>query len=132
MAEYKIVIPTTDGTREGGYDNLGTDTNFMVDRGVSRANTFRVLKAEFGDGYSQRVGDGINLKNETYSVAFSNRPRDEVDTIIQFLDAKAGAISFTFYIDNDTVSVTCDSYNVVYSREDAHSLTAQFTRVYEV
>lgn len=131
MAEYKIVIPTTDGTRGGGYDSLGTATNFMVDRGVSRGNTFRVLKAEFGDGYSQRVGDGINLKNETYSVAFSNRQNTEIATLVEFLDAMAGALSFTFYINNDSVKVTCDSYNIVYAREDVHTLTAEFTRVYE-
>lgn len=130
MAEYKIVIPTTDGTTTGGYSSGGTNTNFVVDRGVSRKPTFRILKAQFGDGYEQRVLDGINAKQEEYSVSFANRSPEEVYTIADFLDATIPG-NFNFYINNETVKVTTESYDLSHDNTVGHSLSVTFRRVYE-
>lgn len=130
MAEYKIVIPTTNGTTTGGYSAGGTNTNFVVDRGVSRKPKFRVLKQKFGDGYEQRLLDGINAKTEEYSVSFQNREPAEVYGIADFLDATVPA-NFDFYIDEEVVKVYCDEYELSHESTVGHSLTATFKRVYE-
>jgi phage-related protein len=130
MAEYKIVIPTTNGTTTGGFSAGGTNTNFVVDRGVSRTPKFRVLKQKFGDGYEQRLLDGINAKTEEYSVSFQNREPTEVYSIADFLDATVPA-NFDFYIDNEIVKVYCDEYQLTHDSTIGHSLTATFKRVYE-
>lgn len=130
MAEYKIVIPTTDGTTSGGYSPAGTNTNFIVDRGVSRRPTFRILRAQFGDGYEQRVLDGINAKTEEYTVAFKNRPPEEIYTIADFLDAIIPG-NFDFYIDNEIVKVTADTYDIVHESTIGNSLNITLKRVYE-
>ena len=40
----------------------------VADRGLSRAVAHRVLTAKFGDGYEQRVRDGINTKQDSFSI----------------------------------------------------------------
>jgi phage-related protein len=131
MAEYKIVIPTTDGTTTGGYSAAGTNTNFVVDRGVSRKPQFRILRQQFGDGYEQRLRDGINTKEEMYDVSFNNRQPEEIYTIADFFDAVIPE-SFDFYIDNDIVRVFTDTYSIVHGSTIGHSLTVALKRVYEV
>lgn len=54
----------------------------------------RVLLAKFGDGYSQRVPDGLNTMLRTYSVQFTNRVQAECDAIEAFLIAQGGVLSF--------------------------------------
>lgn len=130
MAAYKIIIPTSDGTTTGDYQAGGTDTDFVVDRGVSRKPKFRVLKQQFGDGYEQRILDGINAKTEDFSVSFANRSPSEVYTIADYLDAQVPA-NFNFYIDDETVKVYCEEYSLVHESTVGHSLTATFKRVYE-
>jgi phage-related protein len=130
MAEYKLVIPTADGTTTGGYTSGGTNTNFIVDRGVSRKPTFRILKASFGDGYEQRVLDGINAKNEEYTVSFANREPEEVYTIADFLDATIPG-NFNFYINDEIVKVTTDSYDLSHESTVGHSISMSLRRVYE-
>ena len=55
MAVFQFTIPA--GTMFGVSNN---QTVVTADRGMSRAVTQNVLVTSFGDGYEQRVGDGIN------------------------------------------------------------------------
>lgn len=55
--------------------------------------TQRVLSAGFGDGYSQRVEDGINTRTESWPLSFTGR-RAYMDPIKAFLDRHGGARSF--------------------------------------
>ena len=48
--------------------------------------------ARFGDGYEQRVTDGINAAPRTWSLSFT-QPRSEAEAILAFFDAQ-GAASF--------------------------------------
>lgn len=107
---------------------------FTADRGFQRKARHRVLVAEFGDGYSQRVLDGINSKNEEFSVSFTNRSASSINLLAKYLDSKAGK-NFTFTVtdlDGDTnLKVICDSYDITYTQENVHSLSTTFKRVYE-
>lgn len=55
--------------------------------------TFRVSKAQFGDGYSQEVADGINNKSESWPLQFVGT-KSQMQPIVDFLDAHAGAVGF--------------------------------------
>jgi len=72
-----------------------------------------VRKAEFGDNYSQRVVDGLNSKLDTWNLQFTALSADDVGTIKDFLDARAGHEAFN-WIPPDDVSkqFTCDQYQV--------------------
>ena len=131
MANYKIVIPTnTAGNLSSGYSSIGSDTDAVIDRGAGRTTQRRVLSAKFGDGYEQRVLDGINNIEETYDISFRNRAQAEINTIAAFLDDQPPA-PFQFYIGDDTVYVVCDSYSISYGHDSVYSLSAQFRRVYQ-
>lgn len=110
-----------------------------ADRGMTRASKHRILTSKFGDGYEQRVLDGINTKDESFSVSFNKRAAEDINLIAAFFDSKA-AKSFDFTVtdsftggnlSNRTMKVVCDSYNIVYLRENFHSLTCTLRRVYE-
>lgn len=56
----------------------------------------RVAVVQFGDGYEQRAGLGINTRLGKYAVTFAGLTKEEGDAIEAFLEAKAGYLSFTW------------------------------------
>lgn len=69
---------------------------WVPSRGPSKEITPRVRRASFGDGYEQRVGDGINTRFRTWSLSFNNRSESESNAIEGFLEARNGVESFTW------------------------------------
>jgi phage-related protein len=55
--------------------------------------SFRVRKAQFGDGYSQEVADGINNKVQSWPLQFVGT-KAELAPIVAFLDDHAGYAGF--------------------------------------
>ena len=120
-----------------GFTDLGA-VQRIPDKTLTRNNKPRVIKIQFGDGYEQRVQEGINNITQNFSVSFNNRPKAEIDDIMAFLDNKAGTTAFDFtYPDTNasgkerTVKVVCEDYTQTYSFDDFYSCTATFRRVYE-
>ena len=120
-----------------GFTDLGA-VQRIPDKTLTRNNKPRVIKIQFGDGYEQRVQEGINNNTQNFSVSFNNRPKAEIDDIMAFLDNKAGTTAFDFtYPDTNasgnerTVKVVCEDYTQTYSFDDFYSCTATFRRVYE-
>ena len=56
------------------------------DKMLSRSTQPKVRVASFGDGYEQRLPDGINTLKETFSVSFNTRTKVEIDDIVTFFD----------------------------------------------
>jgi phage-related protein len=54
----------------------------------------KVMESKFGDGYSQRVADGINNNLQTWQISFTKRSGADVDAIYDFLEARGGVESF--------------------------------------
>ena len=132
-----------------GFTDL-TSTNRKPDKGYTRQTTPKVLTAQFGDGYSQRLIDGINPLKETINVTFNTRDKGEIDHIISFFESKGGVSSFTFTVnqqyyaspgvtsetdvtssDELALKVVCSAWNKTYNYGDYWSATATFVRVYE-
>lgn len=55
--------------------------------------SFRRLTAQFGDGYRQVAGDGINNKVQSWPLTFSGDKKD-MAALAAFLDRHAGIRSF--------------------------------------
>ena len=120
-----------------GFTDLGS-VQRTPDKTLTRNNKPRVIKIQFGDGYEQRVQEGINNIVQSFSVTFNNRPKADIDDIMAFLDNKAGTTAFDFtYPDTNaggnerTVKVVCEDYTQTYSYDDFYSCSATFRRVYE-
>ena len=56
-----------------------TSTKVVPDKTLTRSSNPRVRVQSFGDGYEQRIVDGINNINEIYSVSFVNRAKAEAE-----------------------------------------------------
>lgn len=54
---------------------------------------FRIRKAQFGEGYTQRAGDGINPRDRSWELRFRGRAA-AMAPIRAFLDEHAGAAAF--------------------------------------
>ena len=100
----------------------------------------RVLTARFGDGYEQRIADGINVLNETYTLTFKTRPKADIDDIVAFLDTKQNVTKFTLTLpdtNNTTrsgerdVKVVSTDYSVNYEYDDFYTLNLSLKRVFE-
>jgi len=84
-----------------------TDRKVIPDKIMTRRSTPRVLMQSFGDGYEQRLVQGINNITEEYSVSFVNRAKAEADDIMAFFDTNGGATAFDFTIpDTNSTSTT--------------------------
>ena len=110
------------------------------DKSMTKTAAPRVLQITFGDGYEQRIADGINTINETYSLSFKTRTKEDIDDIVFFLDARKNASKFIFTMpdSNNTtrtgekdVKVVATNYSVTYDYEDFYSLSLSLKRVYE-
>lgn len=56
--------------------------------------TPRVRTIKFGDGYEQRVQDGINHNPQKWNIAFTQKSDSDVDTVYDFLEARGGVEYF--------------------------------------
>ena len=137
MATFSFTISANDVTSIKGAS--GSSFEAVADRGLGRQSAHNVLTAKFGDGYEQRVLDGINTKQDMFSISFKNRDAEDINLIAGFLDNKAGT-NFDFVItdtfstgslSNSTIKVVCDSYNINYGQPTNHSLSCELRRVYE-
>lgn len=77
-------------------DDAGTA--FRIDRLARSQSTQRVRKYSFGDGYEQRVADGINTLNQTINANFVNRPEAEAEALIDFFETKNGVSPFALSV----------------------------------
>ena len=62
---------------------------------ASAETSFRVRKAQFGDGYAQTATDGINARSAQWSVEFTGTD-EYIRPIMQFLDRHKGARAFVW------------------------------------
>jgi len=112
--------------------------NIVPDKGLGRQSQPRVRIAKFGDGYEQRIADGLNPIQETFNLTFNNREAAEIDDIIGYLASLGGVSSFDFTFPDDngaggetTIKVVCDTYAQMYANDGYPSASATFRRVYE-
>jgi phage-related protein len=113
---------------------------YVFDRNYTRDTSPRVLQAQFGDGYEQRVVDGINPLEETFGVTFNNRSYNDLNNLIRYFRLKAGVTPFPIVINEDfdpgddfniTYDVVCSQWSQVLQHTTNYSITATFRRVYE-
>lgn len=103
--------------------------------GTTKTKDDRKLKAEFGDGYSLRVLDGLNSDIELWSMVWNNLTRAEKNVICDFLDARAGVEPFMYTMPGDEVEKQwiCEGgYKLTPDGYNNFSITATFDRDYSL
>ena len=92
----------------------------------------RVLAAQFGDGYQQRVGDGINIRPRKWTLQFDARTDAEMTPILAFLRARNGVEAFD-WTDPDGVAgkFVCRRWSRTQPNFGINNLSAVFEEVFE-
>ena len=110
----------------------------IPDKGMSRSNEPLVFVAEFGDGYQQRVANGINNLKQEFSVSFATRENAEIDDIVGFFESTNGVTAFDFTFpdtnasgNEETVKVYVTQFSQNWDYDNFYTLSATFRRVYE-
>lgn len=97
--------------------------------GTKIDTTFKTKKAEFGDGYTQAVEDGINSVKDVVTLQWDTLLPEDAKTIHDWLKAKKGVIPFYYAVDEgDVRKWTC--VKVGRGRDEAHSVTATFEQYF--
>ena len=121
--------------QNGGANITGFSAAVPVDKGFTRQSTPKIHMADFGDGYTQRIADGINNLQQTMEVSFSTRPKAEIDDLVAFFESLGGVNKFEMTIDdsngNETIKVLCQQWSQTWAFDNFYSLSATFVRCYE-
>lgn len=101
---------------------------YGVSPGASLEKVPRVLLSKFGDGYEQRLGDGINLITRKWSISFISKTIAQADAIDAFFVARNGIEAFNWTPPSGIPGVwICRTWN---RREDTFN-TSTITTVFE-
>ncbi|HBG06329.1 MAG: hypothetical protein A2075_12225 [Geobacteraceae bacterium GWC2_58_44] len=105
--------------------------SWNVSLNSSKETKARVLKTQYGDGYSQRVRDGINSLVRAFPVTIKASSLATADQIEGFLEARNGDEAFAWTPPHAAaaIKVTCDSWR----RQDrvaSSVITATFQQVF--
>jgi len=107
-----------------------TNSKVIPDRSLSNSSKTSVRVAKFGDGYQQRVADGLNSVGSSFSVSFNNRNKTEIDDIVTFFEDKKGVASFNFtYPDTNSTSTVTATVNGAVNSSTAVALDAATTNI---
>lgn len=107
---------------------------WVPSKSFSKTNKPRVLTAQFGDGYSQRVSNGINPIVREWSVSFSGRTLKETNLIETFLTNRKGVEGFLWTPPGDTTtySVVCPEWSRTYDSHISATIQARFIQIFDV
>ena len=124
-----------------GFTLLDGSTKAVPDKGFSRDDTPIIFKTTFGDGYEQRIANGINALNSKFNISFNTRPKAEIDDIIAFFTSKNGVTAFDWTIPDTngsengntetTIKVICENWSQTWDYDNFYTASATFYRVYE-
>lgn len=124
-----------------GFLLLNGSTRAVPDKGFNRDDTPVLFTAKFGDGYEQRVANGINALQSEFSVSFNTRPKAEIDDIVAFFTSKGGVTAFNWTIPDTngsengntetTIKVVCSNWSQTWDYDNFYSASGTFRRVYE-
>lgn len=108
-----------------------SDFNYQPAFSAQLVKAPRVRSAQFGDGYQQRIADGINNQPESWRLTF-NVDNTDADAIESFLEGKGGAESFTWTPKNRTeITVVCGEWSRVLTSPNTSTINATFEQVFE-
>jgi phage-related protein len=113
---------------------VGTSTNGTVpDFGLSKKSEPAIRNVQFGDGYSQRLVVGLNQSPKEWNLTWVNRSNADITAIETFLDARAGAQSFTWTPPDGATAYKfiAQSWNRKLEYAGISTLDATFRQVFE-
>jgi phage-related protein len=91
--------------------------------------TVKIKKAEFGDGYSQEMPDGLNHIRDVVDLTWDALLPEQAKEMQVFMKAQLGTIPFYYDVDEgEFVRWTCKVWER--GRSDKHSFSATFEQYF--
>jgi len=102
-------------------------------KSFSSSSKPRVITSQFGDGYSQRVGQGINRIVKEWSLVFKSRSLTDANAIETFFVARSGVEGFLWTPpgESTTYSVICSEWSKTYDSNISATIQAKFTQIFD-
>jgi phage-related protein len=75
-----------------------------ISQSIKGDTTYKVLEVKYGNGYSQRAGDGYNNNQSSWSVDWGTLNATDFNTIVAAFDAAKGSDYFTWTAPGDVTS----------------------------
>lgn len=92
----------------------------------------RVRKFQAGDGYEQRIRFGLHTDPKEWTLTFAERSDTERDSILAFLEARAGAESFDWTPPRGTAGkYVCEEWQLTMRNYNFNTIQATFREVFE-
>ena len=83
------------------------------DRSTGYGVDLRGLFTQFGDGYGQSAGDGINPERQTWQIVTVDLNPTDFETVRAFLKTNAGLyFDWTPPLETEQIQVRCEGYRV--------------------
>ena len=121
-----------------GSNITGFSSAVQPDKSLTRETKARTFTVQFGDGYEQRLVNGINNLFQEIDVSFKTRPKAEIDDLVSFFESLQGVSKFRFDLadsnagsNTETIKVVCQEWTQKWEYDDFYTLDATFRRVYE-
>lgn len=94
-------------------------------------NKLRVRKSQFGDGYAQVVGDGLNGESDSWSLTFGG-VAEETQPILAFIRRHKGFKSFLWVPPGGDLGLyRCETFGIQRRPGGVGVVTATFERAYQ-
>lgn len=109
--------------------------SIQISQASNRSTKRDILTVSFGNGYEQRVPNGINYKREMWSVEWSGLTTSEKNAIETFLNAISAGdyTTWTSPLDSTSKKFVLDGEWMISDIGGAiWSITANFRQVYDV
>ena len=99
---------------------------------ISTSHQPRIKAIQYGEGYEQRLKDGINNNKLEFSLSFEQRNEAEATAILHFLNAREGYESFYFKAPAPYGRIkkfVCKQYSSTFVFADNYTIQATFQEV---
>jgi phage-related protein len=108
--------------------------NYPVSYGSDVSSEAKVLQADFGDGYTQRAGDGLNNVRRTWEVSWENYPNASIVELETFLKGQGGYKSFFWTPPNSTIAAkwSCKTWKSKPAGFGISTLSATFVEEFDL
>lgn len=109
------------------------DGSWCPDIAMESPRKWRLQIAKMGDGYEQRMLDGINALEREWKVSYSAKPRTQLMEMNDYLAAqKARAFMFTDPGTGESFRVFCDEWQLTwqFARPETGEHLGQFSATF--
>ena len=101
--------------------------------GSDEKRSYKVRKTNFGDGYQQRVADGLNSARTVWNLSFQGLTTTDANTVEAFIEARGGHESFYWTPPNGSQGRwVCEGLSRVEEGNAHASISVQFVQSFDI